>query len=147
MKAIKNMNWAKKCIETGAELAKAHETWADAIEYIVYGDVSEDIMDMVQGRWEYGALLHAGFAGYIFDIIDCVRYGDIPVDYDGYPVQSMNYADNELERGVSIASPDWEKTISAMFIKSDRPIINFKGIVVGYGSDGEPVVVPVKQIK
>jgi len=60
-------------------------------------------------------------------------------------IASRNYRDGINELGISVMDADWEKTVSAAFIKTsaaERGIYEMKGIQIGWGSDGEPVIVP-----
>ena len=76
------------------------------------------------------------------------RYGKAP---EG---RSTNYAADRPEKGVSMAGvtdkrfdDDWEKSVSAMFIKPGREKNNYQGFVLPpamRGSDGEPLMVGLK---
>lgn len=77
------------------------------------------------------------------------RYGDAPKHG-----RSMNYADDLLERGVSMATvkdvrfdDSWDKTISSLFIKPGRENKTYQGYVLPPqmpGSDGEPLMVALR---
>jgi hypothetical protein len=98
--------------------------------------------------WEKCAAFAAGHSGYEFKIETYKRYGYIPMGSDGFSAPSVNHASNEQEWGVSVATPEWENNfaglscITAMGKKA--PVIYFTGLHVGHGSDGEPVVLPIK---
>lgn len=61
------------------------------------------------------------------------RYGNIPESY-----RSINYTENKGEMGVSVYSTP--KGSSPFF--ADREIYTGKGRQVGWGSDGEPIIIP-----
>ena len=93
------------------------------------------------------AAFGAGCAGLPLEVKTWQRLGDIPMGYDGYAVPSVNHAQNEAERGVSVADQEWLDSFAGLWMQetSNRPLIAFRGIQVGYGSDGEPVVLPVEE--
>lgn len=97
--------------------------------------------------WEKCAAFKAGKKGLPFKIKEWKRYGNIPMGSDGYAERSINHADNEPEDGVSAISEEWENSLRGQISINchKRDIITFTGLQVGYGSDGEPVVLPVKQ--
>ena len=95
--------------------------------------------------WEKAAAFGAGQQGIEFEIRRWRRYGDIPTDREGWAAPSINHADNEAERGVSVATREWERSIRGQFARCRaRKLVRFWGLQVGWGSDGEPVVLPVK---
>lgn len=101
--------------------------------------------------WEASAAFNAGRKGLPFEINTYKRFGAINVGPDGYAVPSRNHADNIYELGVSVADEDWKKSLRgqiSIIEYGNTPIIEFTGLHVGYGSDGEKVVLPVEnQIK
>lgn len=75
------------------------------------------------------------------------RYGDINYDEmadEYYP--SWNYATEIAENGISVIDTEWEQTVSAMFISAKKTKYRVVGIQCGWGSDGEPVVIPTSEI-
>ena len=96
--------------------------------------------------WEKAAAFGAGQQGMKFEIKRWRRYGDIPTDREGWAAPSVNRADNNLEHGVSVATKEWEATWTGLHMRAagTRKLVRFWGLQVGWGSDGEPVVLPVK---
>ena len=100
--------------------------------------------------WEKAAAFRAGKNGFPFEIKTWKRYGNIPVGSDGYAERSRNHADGDPEYGVSTFDSDWYNSPTGQWAMSNmggRKLVKFTGIQVGYGSDGEPVVLPVKEDK
>lgn len=96
--------------------------------------------------WESAAAFNAGRTGLPFAIKTWKRFGPIPVGSDGYVMPSHNFKDDEPERGVSVADEEWEASFAGQISKARqvREAVYFEGLQVGYGSDGEPVVLPIK---
>ena len=128
--------WAKKWYDLGTQY-QDHSSRRSAIRAAI--DDGHDI-----GCWEAAAAFGAGYLGYEWQVQTWQRYGDIPIGYDGYAAPSMNHADNSPELGVSVAAGGWENSILREYV-IDRPIVTFRGIQVGHGGDGEPVVLPVQE--
>jgi len=97
--------------------------------------------------WEKAAAFRAGKNGFPFEIKAWKRYGLVPVGSDGFAERSCNHADNNPEYGVSAADEEWENSLRGQIsqCRHNRKPVHFTGIQVGYGSDGEPVVLPVKK--
>ena len=64
--------------------------------------------------------------------VDVVRYGDLPVSGRSY-----NYRDGKYENGVSCY---FAAAKPSPFIADGRKKIEFSAIVMGLGSDSEPVI-------
>lgn len=97
--------------------------------------------------WEKCAAFRAGKNGLPFEVKTWMRYGPIPVGPDGYAERSCNHANNEPEYGVSVADDDWLNSLRGQIShnrRNQKPVY-FAGLQVGYGSDGEPVILPVKE--
>ena len=126
--------YARKYYELGKK-------WGTYDKY--FEEATEEAMNM--DGWEAMAAFKAGARGYEFKIEEWERYGEMRVANDGYVNRSWNYADNTPEDGVSVATPEWEKTISGMFIIAGaEKKIKVRGIQVGIGSDGEPAILPIR---
>jgi len=99
--------------------------------------------------WEKVAAFKAGWSPNNFEFLikKWKRYGDIPVGSDGYAERSFNHAQGEPEYGVSVADEEWENSIRGQIseARQTRKVVYFIGLQVGYGSDGEPVVLPVRE--
>lgn len=96
--------------------------------------------------WEKAAAFGAGQQGMEFEIKRWRRYGDIPMDREGWAAPSINHADNDAEHGVSAADREWERSIRGHFAQCRaRKLVRFWGLQVGWGSDNEPVVLPVRR--
>ncbi len=96
--------------------------------------------------WEAAAAFGAGYRGLPFEVKTWRRYGPIPLGHDGYAAPSVNHADGETELGVSTADKAWEQSIRGTFAQCrSRKVVEFHGVQVGIGSDGEPVVLPVQE--
>ena len=76
-----------------------------------------------------------------------LRISEPKIDYmaDVY-MSSWNYADDRREKGISVISSDWLKSLKSVFfgvsdedIKS-RGVYIMKGIVIGKGGDDEPLI-------
>lgn len=96
--------------------------------------------------WEKCAAFRAGKNGLPFEIKTWMRYGPIPAGPDGYAERSRNHADGDPEHGVSVADDDWLNSLRGNIsqCRHKRKPVYFTGLQIGYGSDGEPVVLPIK---
>lgn len=126
-------------------------TQSEAKEYYEAGkQASRVYRDMFDAMWEeripdYWPAQKAfqmGFNGVTWEVKEYERLGDVP---DG---PSYNYMDQRPEKGVSVVTDEWQKTIHGMFFMSkygSRKVVRFNGVFTGYyGGDGEPLVLPVK---
>ncbi len=95
--------------------------------------------------WEHLALFGAGYKGREYHVRRYRRWGQPNIDESGYIERSYNHADNTPERGVSMATREWEATYTGlmMLAAGNRPVVRLWGVEVGCGGDGEPVIVPV----
>jgi hypothetical protein len=94
--------------------------------------------------WESAAAFRAGLNNIPFEIKEWKRYGTLPVGDDGFAARSVNHADGEPEYGVSVADKEWENSLRGKISQcSKRKSVSFFGIQVGFGSDDEPVVLPI----
>ncbi len=119
-----------------------------------YGQSSDELgkREWVWTTNQLNAAYEAGARGDDMPIVTTgYRYGNAPESGRSY-----NYADNVHEKGLSMAGVDapldhdWEKTISALFVKGDRPKKAFQGWHDPdiRGSDGEPLLLnpmPINQ--
>lgn len=130
--------YARKWYDIGTQYAD-YSSNKDAIK-AAYSD------GHVVDCWESAGAFNAGRTGLPFEIKTFKRYGSIPVGSDGYAVPSNNFRDGEPERGVSTADDEWESSFAGQISKARRvrEVVYFEGLQVGYGSDGEPVVLPVR---
>ena len=96
--------------------------------------------------WEATAAFRAGLNNIPFEIKEWKRYGSLPVGDDGFVARSVNHAEGEPEYGVSVADQEWDNSLRGRISQCrTRKAISFYGIQVGFGSDDEPVVLPIKQ--
>ncbi len=105
---------------------------------------------------EYPLQLAAFFkAGFYKEKIDFepktwFRIGEPRVCWEGnYYEHSHNFAEDRAERGVSVISSEWLHSFKSVFFGAHdndklcaRGIYKIKGILVGTGGDGEPVIYP-----
>lgn len=72
------------------------------------------------------------------------RLGNIRYDeLAGCYCSSWNHAEGKRELGVSVMDEEWEASFHGKWMAAeDRDVYEFSGIQVGWGSDGEPVVIP-----
>lgn len=101
--------------------------------------------------WEACAAFRAGYKNYKFEIITYERYGDVGVGTDGYAIPSKNYMTNEYEDGVSVIDDEWAASVrgqvSIIEYKAEKAKkIKVSGLHVGFGSDGEIVILPIEVI-
>jgi hypothetical protein len=95
------------------------------------------------GERSVSGLCQACRTARIGEEIEFIRYGDIPE-------RSYNYRDSTTEDGISVyevvdGQPQY---VGWHFGISDREVqIRGRGVIVGWGSDGEPLVKIVKTIK
>jgi hypothetical protein len=126
---------AKKYYNEGRKAAARHADLFDAL----YEDFSGPEL------WPHRKAFELGFRGLPFAVETFERIGDIKSGEGGYCAPSRNYRDDTNEKGVSVMDEAWLKTISAMmFLARGGKRITVKGIRCGIGSDGEPVVLPIK---
>lgn len=116
-------------------------------------------------RWEACAAFEAAKEGFPFEIKTWMRFGDIPAGEDGFAGQSQKKIIGSkiiFERGVSVADKFWTAKLNNYLFPNYstphelfqnlfsiagllyRPVVNFPGLQVGYGHDGEAVVLPVE---
>lgn len=111
-------------------------------------------------RWDAQAAFEAGKNNLPFEIKQWKRYGEIPIDLNGYAGRCLNYITGQLDMGVYAATEEWEKG-GGPYLKVSGPIkdlirsvrevifmerepVYFMGILVGYGPfEGEPLVLPI----
>ena len=77
------------------------------------------------------------------------RIGCPPYDYnwDTY-CRSWNHRDSDWEFGLSVMDDDWKQRINYAWWKDsipERGLWEVKGIQIGWGSDGEPVIIPTSE--
>jgi len=123
---------AKKYYEAGKQAAK------------VYSDVFEAMWEeQIPDYWPIQKAFDLGFNGVTWEIKEYERLGSVPEDGPSY-----NYMDQRPEKGVSVVTEDWKKTIHGIFFMSkygNRQTVKFNGVFTGfYGGDGEPLVLPVR---
>lgn len=123
---------AKKYYEAGKKLAK------------VYGDMYDAIYEeRIPDYWPILKAFQMGFDGQPWEVKEYERLGDGP---SGGP--SYNYREQMPEKGVSVITDEWLKSIAGIFFTAkygDRKMVKFNGVFTGfYGGDGEPLVLPVK---
>jgi hypothetical protein len=99
--------------------------------------------------WEACAAFRAGYKKYKFEILTYERFGDVGIGIDGYAIPSKNYMTNEYEDGVSVIDNDWATSIRGQvsiieYGKTKK--VKVSGLHVGYGSDGEIVILPVEVV-
>lgn len=99
--------------------------------------------------WEAAAAFRAGFYKYGFIIKNYERFGAVPVGQDGYAVPSVNHAQGESECGVSVITEDWLNSLTGQVSVAEFAIdgtqkVSVSGLKVGYGSDGEICILPIK---
>jgi hypothetical protein len=132
-----SINYAKKFYEYGKQYQHCSSIKA-AIREACEDGIEVDC-------WEAAGAFRVGFWGNPFDIRQWKRYGNMPVNADGWVTPSINHADNEPELGVSVADDEWEASFRGQISKCRRrKVVYFEGLMVGYGSDGEPVVLPLR---
>lgn len=113
-------------------------------------------------RWEAQAAFEAGKNNLPFEIKQWKRYGEIPIDLNGYAGRCLNYITGQLDMGVYAATEQWEKgggsvelsepikevirlVREAIFMQ--REAIYFPGLLVGYGPfEREPLVLPIRRV-
>lgn len=71
-------------------------------------------------------------------IVAGIRYGKAPDNGISY-----NYRDNKPERGLSLAQEQGRDPIASSMWFDDRKAYEYRGIKVGYGSDGETIILPL----
>ena len=135
-------SFARKWYNIGRQY-QGKGTLRNCIEQAAYDEFVADC-------WEEVAAFRAGWSAnnFAFEIKEWKRYGEIPIGPDGYAERSINHADNQPEHGVSVTCPEWENSVAGQWylgIGKAREAITFTGLQVGYGSDGEPVVLPVEK--
>ena len=77
------------------------------------------------------------------------RFGLPNVDrnYNEYTV-SYNYKDDYTEPGLSVMNDAWKETYGYFeSLAKGEKIYKIKGIQIGWGSDGEPVIIPTSEAK
>lgn len=95
--------------------------------------------------WESAAAFRAGLNNIPFEIKEWKRYGDLPIGDDGFVARSINHAECQPEYGVSVADQEWDNSLRGQISQCrTRKTVTFFGIQVGFGSDDEPVVLPIK---
>ena len=137
-----NYKWAKKYYELGTRYSGQDMTLKNAIDAAYEDGVWGETTD-----WEAAAAFRAGLKGLDFEIKVWKRYGPVPVDpLTGFAAKSRNFADGELEYGVSTATEEWENSLRGKIsdARRKRKPVYFRGLQVGWGSDGEAVVLPIK---
>ncbi len=75
------------------------------------------------------------------------RFGKPNYDerYEEY-ICSLNHRDKYFEKGISVIDEDYEKTFGYhMFLAKGTKKYALKGIQIGWGSDGEPVIIPTSK--
>ena len=81
------------------------------------------------------------------------RYGDCPENpdpvFEGQYTCSWNKMGNCQESGISVLNKEYIDSIFGAFLyHSGRPLYAVRGIQVGWGNDGEPVIIPTaKSVK
>ena len=77
--------------------------------------------------------------GVDFDnIVSGYRYGKCPEH------ESINFADNRKEHGVSLAALDGQKEVGSSVWFCDREKVSVNGLLISAtGSDGEPLIIPL----
>ena len=132
-------NFARKWYNIGVEYANTGLTVKDAI-LSAYDDGKGEV-----SCWESASAFRAGLNNIPFEIKQWTRYGKLPMGDDGFVARSVNHAQGEPEYGVSVTDQEWETSLRGQISECrNRKAITFYGIQVGYGSDGEPVVLPIK---
>lgn len=122
---------AKKYHEAGKKAAKVYQSLSDAMWE-----------ERVPEYWPAQKAFDMGFKGVAWEVKEYQRLGNVP---DG---PSYNFMDQAPEKGVSVITDEWQKTVHGIFFmtkNSGRKVIKFNGVFTGhYGGDGEPLVLPVK---
>ena len=130
---------------TEAETKKYYEQGRRAAQ--TYSDLHTAVFEKFSGPelWPFFKAFEIGFKGRPFVVETFQRIGDLPEGYDGWVAPSSNYADDTQESGVSVMDDEWLRTVSAMFfLAQSKKVITVRGIRCGTGSDGEPIILPVK---
>lgn len=67
---------------------------------------------------------------------------------------STNFAEQKAEAGVSVVTPSWLHSLKSVFFGAHdddklaaRGVYAIKGVVIGYGGDGEPLIYPTAWAK
>ena len=67
---------------------------------------------------------------------------------------STNFAEQKSETGVSVVTPAWLNSLKSVFFGAHddsklaaRGVYAIKGVVIGYGGDGEPLIYPTAWAK
>ena len=126
----------KRAWDLGHEMAKRFEDEDSSINAMPI-DALEDFAEITG----YDAFFHAGFIGREPELVEAIRYGEIPA-----AGRSINWAENTWEPGVSCvkiirtAEDANYQSIYAMTLQ-DRELIRVRGWYIGgSGSDGEPTI-------
>jgi hypothetical protein len=122
---------AKKFYEVGKKASEDYHNLFDAMW-------EENIPDY----WPAQKAFDMGFNNINWEVEEYERLGTVP---DG---PSYNYMEQTPEKGVSVITEEWKKTIAGIFFLEkygNREVTKFNGVFTGYfGGDGEPLVLPVE---
>jgi hypothetical protein len=96
--------------------------------------------DIAKGRWSVS-----------FEIIEksWERFGMPNIDrYTDEYIASYNYRDERGENGISVIDDDYKNTIGYhSFLAKGTTLYIISGVQIGWGSDGEPIIIPTSEAK
>jgi hypothetical protein len=136
----------KNAYEIGKQLKEKNIDVTEAINGM-HGPELQNKLDRVFNNHDQSTFFEIGNKGKdLPEYVTGDRYGDIPTNG-----RSANYRDNAYEKGVSLMNLTGEKpTISAKmyetFNKGKREKQKYGGWLVGYGADGEPLILGAHKI-
>lgn len=136
----------QRCARKAAEIRQTGMTF----ERLVYSGGLDDYTP------DECAIIGAFFDADVIDAAERVFYriGEPTVNQGGYYLPSWNSAEDKREIGVSVITLEWLHSLkSVLFGAHDedtlrtRGVYRITGVLIGYGGDGEPLIIPTQWAK
>ncbi len=137
-------NEIKRYINIGAKIAKDGQDLDAAVKEMIYADELQ--------LWELDShaveFIKMGYNGETPEEKVYYRIGEPRINhYNGTYYDSHNFADDTQENGISVVTTEWLHSVKSVFfgaltdeILNSRGVYKIRGIEIGKGGDGEPLI-------